>query len=180
LTSSHPSKKSKKKKKPEAPVHEKRTVREVFNTKFFCRSGLPREQFVPSYTPTSNTAETQSFTPVFLAHARLYVLAEKYLIEPLKELTLYKLHKTLLSFSLYLSRVNEILELARYVFCNEYTPDITGDGKGDELRRLVVEYIVCEIDTIGKTRAFFDLLEEGGSFVRMFWAVAFTFGISTK
>lgn len=100
---------------------------------------------------------------MFLAHARLYVFADKYGIEPLESLSLHKLHATLKSFTLYRARVGDILKLVRYAYEN-------GPGyKSNKLRALVSEYIACEIDTIGGTKRFFALMEEGGLFVRDFW-----------
>lgn len=127
--------------------------------------------FLSSYAPSLNEAETQSFTSAFLAHARLYVLPAKYLIHPLKGLAIYKIHKTLAWFSLYSSRIDDFLTLILFVFSDDHPPGISKDGKMDELRRVVTEYVVCKVDTIGKKQAFFDLLEEGGDFVRAFWAI---------
>ena len=114
----------------------------------------------------------QNFTPVLLAHARLYCFAHLRLIAPLKALTLDKLHKTLLNFKLYAKRVGDIIELARYAYSNPDLPDRSGDGTLDDLRKLVVEYIVCEIDTIGKYDEFVKYMEEGGEFVGDFWRMA--------
>jgi hypothetical protein len=35
----------------------------------------------------------------------------------------------------------------------------------------VVEYMACEVDTIGKHKDFKTLLEEGGEFVTDFWGI---------
>ncbi|KAJ5052612.1 hypothetical protein J3E72DRAFT_365024 [Bipolaris maydis] len=103
------------------------------------------------------------------AHARLYCFAHLRLIMPLKALTLHKMHKTLMNFKLYTKRVGDIIELARYAYSNPDLPDRSDDGTIDELRKLVVEYIVCEIDIIGKCDEFVKYMEEGGEFVGDFW-----------
>ena len=119
----------------------------------------------------SNVSADQDFGPVFLAHARLYVFASVHMVEPLKALTLHKLHQTLMNFKLYNERAGDVVELARYVYSTVDLADRTDEGKVDDLKRLVVEYIACEIDTIGKCSEFSELMEEGGEFVGDFWAL---------
>jgi hypothetical protein len=157
----------------EPPIPEKKTgiLRESFGAKCFCPDGLPRKPILSGCDPVANTSSDQDFTNVFLAHARLYTFAEKYLIEPLKQLTLHKLHKTLVAFDLYESRVGDVLELARYAYSDHTRSARTDEEETDGLRNLVVEYMGYEIDTINKSKQFTDLLEEGGEFVRDFWAI---------
>jgi hypothetical protein len=91
------------------------------------------------------------------------------LIEPLKKLTLHKLHQTLLDFKLYKNRFGDVLELAKYAYSDEAALDRSKSGAMDKLRQLVVEYMVCNNDTIGKSKGFNGLLELGGEFVGDFW-----------
>jgi hypothetical protein len=49
---------------------------------------------------------------VFLTHASLYVLGNFWLIDPLKALALYKLHKTLCIFQLDDENIEDIVDLA--------------------------------------------------------------------
>ncbi|KAF1971353.1 hypothetical protein BU23DRAFT_555888 [Bimuria novae-zelandiae CBS 107.79] len=70
-----------------------------------------------------------------------------------------------MGFKLYTQRVGDIIELARYAYSNPDLPDRGDAGSLDELRELVVEYIVCEIDTIGKCDEFVKFMEDGGEFV---------------
>jgi hypothetical protein len=121
------------------------------------------------FQPKSNSAADQNFTPVFLSHARLYTFAEMRLIFPLKSLTLHKLHKTLVNFQLYKERVCDVVELARYAY--DHGPDRSKSGRLNDLRQLVVEYMACEVETIGKHKDFKALLEEGGEFVTDFWGI---------
>jgi hypothetical protein len=51
-----------------------------------------------------NSSPTEDYTTVFLGHAQLYVFAEKWSIEDLKTLALFKLHKTLILFTLYVAQ----------------------------------------------------------------------------
>jgi hypothetical protein len=119
------------------------------------------------FTPRSNTSSNQNFKSIFLAHARLYNFADMQLAHPLKQLTLHKLHQTLMGFQLFRSRVGDIIELARYAY--DHNMDRREDGAVDKLRMLVVLYITREIEIIGKTKEWEALIEEGGEFVVDFW-----------
>ncbi|KAF2007373.1 hypothetical protein P154DRAFT_517117 [Amniculicola lignicola CBS 123094] len=121
------------------------------------------------FEPDANNHPTQNFTPVFLAHAHLYKFAHLRLIEPLKALALKKLKWTLMNFKLYERRLGDILELARYAYNDIDIPPRTESGKIDDLRSLVVEFIACEIDTIGKSKELSELLEDGGEFASDLW-----------
>ena len=157
--------------------HEVRSVsrtplRTQFSTRNYLTDGGPKALILQHFEPKPNSAKDQNFTPVLLAHARLYCFAHVRLITPLKALTLDKLHKTLLIFNLYAERVGDIIELARYVYSNPDLPDRGDDGTLDDLRKLVVDYVVCEIDTIGEYDEFTKYVEEGGEFVGDLWRLA--------
>jgi hypothetical protein len=131
----------------------------------------PKREIVAKFDPYTNDAANQDFTPVFLAYARLYTFAHFRCIEPLKALTLHKLHSTLKGFKLYRKRVGDIIKLAEYAYTADDLPSRGEDGTVDALRQLVVEYIGYEISTIGKCREFVDLMEAGGEFVGDFWEI---------
>lgn len=104
----------------------------------------------------------ENCTEVFLCHARLYAFAEKYDIEPLKGLTKQKMHRSLVSLVLHKERAGDIVALLRYIYAN--TPD--RDHATDELRELVMKYVVCKYEIMASSEAFLDLMEEGGACVR--------------
>ncbi|OAL45883.1 hypothetical protein IQ07DRAFT_547904 [Pyrenochaeta sp. DS3sAY3a] len=147
-------------------------LRTQFNSRTYLDDGGPKAQMLQQFEPKPNTAVDQNFAPVLLAHARLYCFAHLRLIEPLRALTLDKLHKTLMNFNLFTARVGDIIELARFAYSNADLPDRKDDGTIDDLRKLVVEYVLCEIDTIGKCDAFVKYMEDGGEFVGDFWRMA--------
>ncbi|KAK2607663.1 hypothetical protein N8I77_006326 [Diaporthe amygdali] len=92
------------------------------------------------FTPRKNTTSTANCTHVFLCHAKLYVLGDKWLIPKLKQLTLHRLYATLRDFTLYPNRVEDLCVLATYVF--DHTVP------GDEMRDLIVMYFACVIDQV--------------------------------
>jgi hypothetical protein len=107
----------------------------------------------------------RSYSNVFLAHASLYVLGNLWLIDTLKALAIYKLHKTLCIFKLDGKNVADIVDLARYAYQEE------GQGPGDEigrLREIVCQYLAFHATVLSAHAAFMDLVEEGGPFARDF------------
>lgn len=131
----------------------------LYGHKYFL-DGHPQSRIVAQCVPTGNNDPTEDFTPVFLAHAQLFRFAREKKVETLAALALYKLHRTLMEFKLYHNRVIDILELARYA----YLKGRSSGGRMDELRKLVIEYIICKVDKIGKTKELSDLLREVGEF----------------
>ncbi|KAM3067032.1 hypothetical protein ACMFMG_011813 [Clarireedia jacksonii] len=111
-----------------------------------------------------NSDPTEDYTTVFLGHAQLYVFAEKWNIKSLKTLALFKLHKTLTSFTLYAARRPDIVELLRYTFSTDHTPDLVDDV--DDLRSLVILYTACEVENLINCPEFLSLLGEGGQLAK--------------
>jgi hypothetical protein len=107
-----------------------------------------------------NSNPTEDYTTVFLGHAQLYVFAEKWGIKSLKTLALCKLHKTLTTFTLYAARRPDVVELLRYTFSNNHTPDLV--DAVDDLRSLVMLYTACEVENLIHCPEFLSLIGEGG------------------
>lgn len=116
-----------------------------------------------------NTLPSQSFAPVFLAHAKLYALAEMHMVLPLRDLTLHKLHSALAQFQLFPERLTDIVELARFAY--EQGADRAVAGKIDPLRDLVVDFVACEKKALSKDPEFRNLMDGGGEFAGDFWDV---------
>jgi hypothetical protein len=165
-SSSYPANLKKKKKGPRSTGA---ILRSSFQRRTYLWEQAPDAILRASYEPKPNTDATQDFTPVFLAHARLYTFANMRLVDSLKDLTLDKLHKSLVGFQLYPERVRDVVELVRYAYDNG--PDRTEHGVLNDLRHLVVEYVACEVEIVGTDKEFKALLEEGGEFVGDFWGL---------
>jgi hypothetical protein len=113
--------------------------------------------------PVRNKSHNENYLPVFLGHAKLYVFADKYGIQPLRLLALKKLHQTLTIFTLYAQRVGDIVGLVKFTYENTVERVVT-----EELRDLVVGYVVSELEKISGEE-FDHLIGEGGNFVVDFW-----------
>ncbi|CZR65360.1 uncharacterized protein PAC_15260 [Phialocephala subalpina] len=108
----------------------------------------PRNNYDNTCEPAEQFEPGKSYSGVLLAHASLYVLGDYRLIDSLKALALYKLHKTL------------------YAYFDE--------GKGLEegiggLRGLVCRYMATNAVVLSHDNGFMDLLGEGGEFVKDFF-----------
>lgn len=146
----------------------------VRNAQTVSRAAFEKREYVcPSYsvpTPPRDldlTSPSRTFAPIFLAHARLYTLADMYMVYPLRDFALHRLHKALISFQLHPGRLGDVVELARYAY--EHGEDRSEDGKIDAMRELVVSYVACETKVLGKHGEFRNLMEGGGELPGDFW-----------
>lgn len=65
-----------------------------------------------------NESSAEDYTPLYLGHARLYVLAEKWGVSSVKSLVLHKLNATLHGYTPYEVRYDNVVELIRYTYEN--------------------------------------------------------------
>jgi hypothetical protein len=107
-----------------------------------------------------NSSAAEGYTTSLLGHEHLCVFAEKWGIKDLKSLALFKLHKILVSFTLYAARRPDIMALLRYAYSNDQTPDRV--DAVDDLRSLVMLYTVCEVENLTHCPEFLSLILEGG------------------
>jgi hypothetical protein len=114
------------------------------------------------WEPRRNQESCEDYTQVFLCHARLYTFSDRYCIGPLQELTRQKLRLTLSTFTLFEERVSDIVELVQYTYAHtmEYEKGI------DKLRSLVMDYVVCRMETIVQDKDFITLLQEPGALAK--------------
>lgn len=129
-----------------------------------------KESFISQYDswssdlmpgPRSNMHPQENYTEIFLSHARLYVFAEKYDIQPLKKLSRQKLQHTLAIYTLYPERVGDITTLLKYVYANTAE---TIDGIED-IRTMLAHYVGTEMDTLVKYGEIKDLMLDNGEFL---------------
>lgn len=108
--------------------------------------------------PRSNEVPQEDYTEIFLSHARLYVFAEKYDIQPLKKLSLQELHRTLAEYTLFPERAGDITTLLKYVYANtaETIDEI------EDIRTMLVHYVWMEIETLTKYGEIKDLMLDDG------------------
>ncbi|KAK7927857.1 hypothetical protein PG985_004855 [Apiospora marii] len=104
-----------------------------------------------TFKPRPNKEACEDYTKVFFCHTNLYILADKYDITKLGQLSMHKLHSTLKAFMLYPSRMGDILSLVELVFNNTLAED--------ELRTMLVLYCTCIVENLAKCEEFQLLLQ---------------------
>ena len=150
----------KKKKKSNSKLHTS------LKESFICEYDYWSPDVMPA--PRSNLHPQEDYTEVFLSHARLYVFAEKYDIQPLKKLCHQKLNHTLATYTLYPERVGDVTTLLKYVYANT-AETISGT---EDVRTMLAHYVGTEMDTLIKYGEIKDLMLENGDllgdFLKMF------------
>lgn len=125
----------------------------------------PRFNFQDTCDPTLDDGPSENVSEILHLHASLYVLAEKWGIDKLKMLTLFKIHKTLSWLSLDAPKLEHIIHFIRYAY--ERTPD--QETKMDGLRELICQYIAANAEFTSRDAGFMALFEEGGPLARDLW-----------
>lgn len=123
-------------------------------------SSLLVEPSPSSYNNNNNNNNREHRPDLFLPHAKLFVFAEKYDIQPLKLRTIHNLHHALCHNQPFLPQhVSDITNLIHYSYEN------THHASGDSLRELLASYVELEMAVLIEAKPFEELLEEGGDFV---------------
>ncbi|KAK8068121.1 BTB/POZ fold protein [Apiospora saccharicola] len=138
----------------EAPVEKKTTLWESFTEMY------PPLESQTSGWPLPDQNPVLDFTRVFLAYARLYVLADEKDIQGLAALSLRRLHHILKHFNLQGHGPDSIASLAEY--CFENTCD--KGGAQDELRRLVCLFSASKLKILWTSQSFRRAFVEIGDF----------------
>ena len=118
-----------------------------------------RDNYHGTCEPSTDFEKEHSYSKVLLSHASLYVLGDQQLIDSLKALALFKLHKTLCAFQLDKENTGDITDLARYTYSKDGNEGIQG------LRGLVCQYMGIHAMELSKDQKFMSLLAEGGQIV---------------
>jgi len=133
----------------------------------------PRSKFAETCEPAIRVGSSENVREILFAHATLYVLAEKWGVESLKMLALFKLHQTLRMLRLDVQRIQDIVELTRYTYSDETTPDL--ENGNDGLRELICHYIAANAKMMATHASFMALLEDGGALPRDLWKLLVQF-----
>lgn len=92
---------------------------------------------------------------LLLCHARLYVFADCYGIEPLMKLSLSTLHHVLVKVPECNEMTNMFVKLVQYCYENDIPA---------ALKKLVLEYAACRVEHLRKSEEFRELVRVHGDF----------------
>ncbi|KAH6996435.1 hypothetical protein BKA56DRAFT_156314 [Ilyonectria sp. MPI-CAGE-AT-0026] len=87
------------------------------------------------WRPRPNVDTWESYRSVFLSHAKLYVLADKYGVEDLRALTLRRLHETLMEFTIFPERIPDLVAIVHTIYDNTVEDDVA--------RNMIVAFFSC-------------------------------------
>lgn len=111
---------------------------------------------------TSDTPTTK-----LCVHAALYLFADKYLVEPLKNLCLHKLHRDLIRLDLD-QHVDEVVSLLSLLEDNT-SEDLDANSGGDKtLRGLCLAYAIAMRQELAKHDSFKQMIAAGGDLMVQF------------
>lgn len=109
------------------------------------------------------------FAVVADVHLRIYELADKYAMAHLMQLSIKKMHCSLITCPVDDSTVRkDILSVVRHVY--DITPSSSSNG-ADTMRTMLVHYIACEIDSFSKDANFLAMFDEIGDFKSDMWYI---------
>lgn len=97
------------------------------------------------------TFATLSAVPDILVHAKTYVFATKYLIEPLRQQSLGSLHRDLCAYSLTIESSRLIFDILDFVYNN--TGRMEPDGESS-LRELLMHYVASKLLILSRNKDF--------------------------
>jgi hypothetical protein len=149
---------------PEKPSSEEQILTADFHTLSYPLFA-PRDNYEGTCEPSMDFEKEHSYSHVLLSHASLYVLGDVQLIDNLKALALFKLHKTLCTFELDSENIGDITDLARYAYSGE---DQGADEGTGGLRGLVCQYMAIHAKELSTDAKFMNLLVGGGQIVQDF------------
>ncbi len=104
--------------------------------------------------PRPNRNSSENYLEVLLSHARVYVFAEKWIIQPLKKLATKNLHSSLANYTLFPERVSDIVALLEYV----YPRTVESKDGHEEMRELLMSYVETEMEILVEAVEFQELL----------------------
>ncbi|KAH8650846.1 hypothetical protein BGZ60DRAFT_520242 [Tricladium varicosporioides] len=122
----------------------------------------PRVNYAATTEPSTTFNPDLNYSTILLAHAALYFAADYQQVDSLKCLSLYKLHKTLLTFIVDNKNISDIIDLVRFLY-HKHEGDV-----GHELRNMVCQFVVVNALVLVFNENFMELLCEGGQFVKDF------------
>lgn len=110
-------------------------------------------------SPRQNKEEAEDYSQIFLAHARLYVLADKYNVPKLSKLAYQKLWSTLKDFTIYPSRANDVISMIIYTF-----GAFSESARDNKMCKMLALYAACMFEDLVKCNAFEELINQSPIF----------------
>lgn len=150
-------------------IGNKAKLHSVFNRVF---GNAPSRVLTTKFTSRAN----ENHSNVLIAHAAMYSFGTRYSVPKLQALSLTKLREKLTRIEMSLARAGDVVALVKWTYAQEREQV----QQMDELKDLVTKFVVSEVGVLGQAEEFMELLEEGGPFVREFWALIYSSLLSSS
>ena len=138
----------------------------------FCRVGTSLPSAFPLLINAYATKTT--YRPDIKVHAKLYVLADRYMVGELGGLCLRMLYHNLKDVNIDDSTIEYVVDLLRYIYDNtEASSDITASNAND-LRMLIMDFAVAHAKDMMKNPLFKQFQVDGGDLAADFTALLVT------
>jgi len=135
--------------------------------------GSMSHQELNKFTNQYTSATASSDIDPLVQHAKLYALADRYMVNDLKSICLYKLYRELTAFNITDDSIEHVTDLLLYSYSHtNYHGDIV-NGTSDGLRSLVMAFITDNSKALMKYKGFRTVLAAGGEHTADFWALNF-------
>lgn len=108
------------------------------------------------WEPRPNRSIHENYEPVFRSHVELYIFADRYLIEPLRRLTLSRLSQTLFAFTVYQDGLADLIGPTDLLYCNTVP--------NDQARHMLAKFWACFAKTPQWHEEFVHLLHKHRDF----------------
>ena len=100
-----------------------------------------------------------------LDHAKLYVLAERYMIKELQDICLHKPHRNLVDFKVVEETIDHVIELIEYTYANTSDGGDISQGSTDRLRDLVISFVKFRYGVLHPHSAFGEMVDGGSAYM---------------
>lgn len=148
----------------------------IFKSLEYPAAGLTHGNFSERLNQHKTGSVEQSVTLDF--HTKVYILANKYLVNDLQAITLHKLHRHLANFQIEDEAIDEVIDLVLLTYTNTQDGGDILQQTNDKLRYLVMVYVTAEASALLKYENFRSMLGAGGAHTSDFMALKYAQEIS--
>lgn len=153
------------------PLASAKESRPVFEALTYGTGGLTHDELSERLNQHKKGEEKQSVALDF--HAKLYILANKYLVKDLEGIALHKLHRHLAVFEIEDETIDEVIDLVLLAYSNTEDGGNILTGTNDKLRQLVMAYVATMSKALLKYESFRVMLGAGGAHTSDFMALKY-------
>lgn len=108
-----------------------------------------------------------------LDHAKLYVFADQYMVEDLRDISIHKLHRNLTEIDIAKKTIQELINLVAFSYEGTSSNGDIQKGSADRLRSLVMAFVVDRKEELMAHADFREMIGSGGPQTADFFGLVF-------